>query len=98
MGTRRIRLPLEYLRRLLTLFAVRRVTSEFVAAGRPFAGLSDTATDSLRLLPRQRLRRWDFRISTFGFSVTNSSGTNAIRMPHPACTLSNRPNSFSDSS
>ena len=35
---------------------------------------------------------------TVGFSVTNSSGTKAIRMPHPECTRSSRPNSASDSS
>ena len=51
---------------------------------RPLAGLSDSATDTLPLLPRHRFRRLGFRISTFGFSDMNSSGTNAILIPQPA--------------
>ena len=50
----------------------------------PSVRLSDLATDSLRLTPRQRFGRLGFRISTFGFSDMNSSGTNAILIPQPA--------------
>src|SRR5271165_4161287 len=63
-------LPLECLRRLLTLFAVPRVTPEFVAAGRPFAGLSDSAAVQWSRplsplhspLPRMRLAHLDGRV------------------------------------
>ena len=34
--------------------------------------------------PHHRFRPFGLRTLTFGFSVTNSSGTNAIRMPQPA--------------
>jgi hypothetical protein len=39
---------------------------------------------SLGPSPRQRFRRLGLRISPFGFSDINSSGTNAILTPHPA--------------
>jgi hypothetical protein len=50
---------------------------------------------------RQAFHRWcflGFPISTFGFSVTYSSGTKAMRMPQPAWTRSSHPNSLRDSS
>jgi hypothetical protein len=51
--------------------------------------------------PRQSFHRSRFSgslISTVGFSVTNSSGTKATRMPHPAWTRSSRPKSSRDNS
>ena len=52
--------------------------------GRPL----NSDLSALRLALCQRFprpfRRSGLRTLTFGFSVTNSSGTNAIRMPHPA--------------